>query len=286
MNNLDPIVYMQFADLDPDTMDDLDRALWRSKLNPEGSLGYYAPSTGTEMGPNMFPREPGIHCRDYWAEPLNETNADLRNEEFESECRSDLGQGIISHYINLRDGVNSQPENGLIYRTPNQYARIMGWLEMSGNDLLDSEDPPYRILEDQSRYHHAYLYDWTPTVNDLARYRALNTGVLEWLGIVKTTNKIEACAKYYPQLFYGYWIPFDPDQAAKVKQHNVQDLPEFNETTTPIYLPKSVTVEKVPPGYPLGRTSERYYLCVADRSTTKVGYYYVEHPAGDYCERS
>ena len=289
LNNLDPIVYMQFADLDPDTMDDLDRALWRSKLNPEGNLGYYAAGTGTETGSNMFPREPGVYCRDYWAEPLNERNADLRNEEFESQCRYGLGKAIISSYDRLQDWVNEQPENGVIYRTPNQYARIMGWLEMSGNDLLDAENPPYRILEDQSRHRYAYFLDWRPTDEKLTEYRAYGQGELdlEWLGIVKAAGLSGAggaCARYYPQLFYGYWIPFDPDQAGKVKQHYVQDLPDFNETNTPIYLPKSVTAEKVPLGYPLGQTSKGYLLCVSHISTKQVGYYYVNHPAGGYCE--
>ena len=289
LNNLDPIVYMQFADLDPNTMDDLDRALWRSKLNPEGSLGYYPASTGTETGSNMFPRKPGVYCRDYWTEPLNETNADLRNEEFESGCRSGLGKAIIRRYDRLQDWANTAPEKGLIYRTPNQYARIMGWLEMSGNDLLDAENPPYRILEDQSRHQHAYFFDWLPTDEKLNLYRGYGLGVdLEWVEIVKAAGLSGesggACARYYPQLFYGRWIPFDPDQAGKVKQHNVQKLPDFNETNTPIYLPKSVTAEKIPLGYPLGQTSKGYLLCVNHTSTQQVGYYYVNHPAGGYCE--
>ena len=42
LNNLQPVVYQEFAKLDPDSMDDLDRILWRSKFHhPNNHLGYY-----------------------------------------------------------------------------------------------------------------------------------------------------------------------------------------------------------------------------------------------------
>ena len=52
----------------------------------------------------------------------------------------------------------------------------------------------------------------------------------------------------------------------------------------PLYLPKSVTAQIIRLGYPLGVTAERYQICYDNSETEEVGYYYVQHPAGDYCE--
>ena len=294
MNNLQPVVYSEFAKLNPDAMDDLDRILWRSKLHGNNSLGYYDDDFDvSEYRSVLLPRDPGIYCRDYWAEPLNRANAELRNRGFETQCRFDLEERIRNQYRRLAESLNyNDDENELVYNTPNQYIRILEWLDLSGGDLLNSDSPPYRILQERSRHPYAHSSDWIPTGDGLADYKRetdepLN---LEWLGIVRAaglsqgSSDLGACHYYYPQLFYGYWVPFDPDQMPGTSQSEELELPRYERATTPVYLPKSVTARTIRAGYPLGKTAERYHLCHSGSETEEVGYYYVYHPAGDYCE--
>ena len=153
LNNLQPIMFAEFAKLDPDNMDDLDRILWRSKLHPDAHLGFYDgdDARGDDI-PSLRPKNPGIYCRDYWAEPLGPGNADLRNHGFETQCRRRLEERITSRYFQLADAVNYEEDNDLAYETPNQHVRILQWLDMSGDELLESEKPPYIIVQEQSRY--------------------------------------------------------------------------------------------------------------------------------------
>ena len=293
LNNLQPVVYSEFAKLNPETMDDLDRILWRSQLHRNARLGYYDDNfADSQHGAELFPREPGIYCRDFWAEPLNRSNAELRNQEFEPLCRSKLQARIKNRYSRLADAASYQ-DNALVYDTPNQYMRVLEWLDLSGGDLINSDQPPYRILEEQSQHPYAYLDDWIPTEDGFDDYtrEADETLHLEWLGIVAAaglsdrSDDLLECHYYYPQLFYGYWVPFDPDQMPDTSQLEELELPRYEGSTTPIYLPRSVTAEKIRAGYPLGKTAERYHLCRDSSETEDVSYYYVDHPTGDYCER-
>ena len=294
LNNLQPVVYSEFAALNPNTMDDLDRILWRSKIHGNSHLGYYDDDPEpTGEAPLLLPRGPGIYCRDYWAEPLDRSNAELRNQGFEAQCRVRLEERIANRYQRLRDWVRNDDDNELVYQTPNQFVRILDWLDLSGDELLDANVRPYQILQVQSRHPYAHWHDWVPTEDGLIDYvrEYDNTLDLEWLGIVRAaglsegSTDIQACHYYYPQLFYGYWIPFDPDQMPDADQYEELELPRYEGVTTPIYLPKVVTADKIRAGYPLGKTAERYHLCQNSSETEEVGYYYVDHPAGDYCER-
>ena len=293
LNNLQPVVYSEFAKLNPETMDDLDRILWRSQLHRNARLGYYDDNfADSQHGAELFPREPGIYCRDFWAEPLNRSNAELRNQGFEPLCRSKLQERIKNRYSRLADAASYQ-DNALVYDTPNQYMRVLEWLDLSGGDLINSDQPPYRILEEQSQHPYAYLDDWIPSEDGFDDYtrEADETLHLEWLGIVAAaglsdrSDDLLECHYYYPQLFYGYWVPFDPDQMPDTSQLEELELPRYEGSTTPIYLPRSVTAEKIRAGYPLGKTAERYHLCRDSSETEDVSYYYVDHPTGDYCER-
>ena len=294
-NNLQPVVYSEFASLNPDTMDHLDRIPWRSQIKRNNHLAYYDDDPDpAEDEPLLLPRNPGIYCRDYWAEPLNRDNADLRNQGFEAECRSRLEDRIANRYQRLRDWVHNDNDNELVFQTPNQYVRILQWLDLSGDGLRNADIPPYQILQIHSRHPYAHWYDWVPTEDGLIDYvREYETTLdLEWLGIVRAaglsegSTDIQACHYHsYPQLFYGYWVPFDPDQMPDTDRYEDLELPRCEGATTPVYLPKVVTEERIRAGYPLGKTAERYHLCQNSSGTEEVGYYYVDHPAGDYCER-
>ena len=171
--------------------------------------------------------------------------------------------------------------------------RILQWLDLSGDELLNAEEPPYRTLQDQSQHPYAHWQDWIPTEDRLVDYLRDNEGSLdlEWLGIVRLAGLSEgstdlmACHYYYPQLFYGYWVPFDPDQMPDTRQFEELELPRYEGATTPIYLPRTVSANKIRAGYPLGKTADRYHLCHNSSDTEAAGYYYVDHPAGNYCER-
>lgn len=81
LNNLQPVVYAEFSKLDPDDMDDLDRILWRSHLYQHDRFGHYdyRRARHSDTSQLLLPQEPGIYCRDYWAEPIRRSNANLRN---------------------------------------------------------------------------------------------------------------------------------------------------------------------------------------------------------------
>lgn len=292
LNNLEPVVYGEFSKLDPDSMDDLDRILWSTKLQ-RGNLGYYDYDlAGSDEIPLLVPRDPGIYCRDYWAEPLNRSNADLRNHEFELKCRDRLEKSIRSRYSHLADAVNYQEDNALVYQTPNQHVRVLQWLDISGDELLNSDNPPYRILQEQSRHYYAHYHSSIPTEDDLEDYKE-ETGSrlnMEWLGILaaagmtSNSSKITECHYFYPQVFYGYWVPMDPQWISGGNRDDKIELPKYESSTMPLYLLKTVTNERVEVGYPLGFADERYYIC-GYNSSEESGYFYVEHPAGDYCEK-
>ena len=294
LNNLQPIVFEEFARLDPDNMDDLDRILWRSKLHPQDHLGFYDndDARGDDI-PSLQPRDPGIYCRDYWAEPLDSGNADLRNHGYQAQCRRRLEERITSRYGQLADTVNYQEDDGLVYKTPNQYVRILQWLDMSGDELLESDKPPYIILQEQSRYPYAHMQDRIPDEDFLAEYRRDTGGELDlnWLGILAAAGMTDnssgpvECHLFYPQVFYGYWVPFDPDDAPDYGGERETDLVEYAAATMPVFLPQSVDAPRVRAGYPLGKIGEGYYRCSGESEAEEAGYYFVEHPTGAYCER-
>ena len=293
LNNFQPIVYQEFVELDPEKMDDLDRILWRSKLNPKGHLGYYSSS---EKTPSLRDGDPGIDCRDYWAEPLDSENADLRNHGFEAQCRENLEKRITGRYGQLAKAINYEDNSVLAYKTANQYVRILQWLDTSGEDLLEAERPPYTILMEQSRYPYAHIRDdhGIPNKDVLASYQSETDAELDlnWLGILTATGmsdnslpNMTACHFFYPQVFYGYWVPSEPRNMLENGDEREMDLIKYDPSTTPIFLPKTVDAQRVREGYPLGKTGDWYYRCSTGSETEEAGYYFVDHPTGAYCER-
>ena len=73
LDNLEPIVYAEFLQLDPLNMDDIDRTIWRDRLRNDSSC-----------------------YRLYGSEPLNASNADRRNEQFKLACLSSIA-GLADH---------------------------------------------------------------------------------------------------------------------------------------------------------------------------------------------
>ena len=294
LNNLRPIVFEEFSQLDPENMDDLDRILWRSILHPQDHLGFYDNNDagGNEI-PSLRPREPGIYCRDYWAEPLGSKNADLRNHGFETQCRRRLEERISDRYHQLAAAASHNEDNDLVWETPNQYVRILQWLDTSGEELLDSDRPPYMILREQSRHPYAHMRDRVPDEDLMADYRRewdreVNPawlGILSVAGMTDNSSDLRECHFFYPQVFYGYWIPFDPDAVPGDGDDQETGLVEYNPSTMPILLPETVDSPRVRAGYPLGMIGEQYHRCSGESEAEEAGYYFVDHPTGAYCEK-
>ena len=294
LNNLQPTVYQEFAKLEPERMDDLDRILWRSILHPHDHLGFYDDdhARGDEIPP-LLPGNPGIHCRDYWAEPLGPGNADLRNAGYETQCRQGLEERITSRYSDLASRASHDEDNEAVWKTPNQHVRVLQWLDMSGDELLDAGRPPHILLMEQSRYPYAHMQGHIPDENFLADYRRERDGEvdLEWLGILAaagmTDNSLDLreCHYFYPQVFYGYWVPVDPGTPPDHGDGRETDLVEYDPSTMPILLPETVDVPRVGAGFPLGMVGEQYHRCSGESEAEAAGYYFVDHPTGAYCER-
>ena len=207
--------------------------------------------------------------------------------------------------MNQRIGNSKEP-----IRIPNQYAHLRQWLAMSGAELLNATEPPYAALEAISRHEYAHRdspSDITPEVDRKWRqlykgeYRPEFARTLRLFGMSTGANtEARSCHLYYPQLFYGHWMPIeesDPDyQRLMIPSDMEAMLPTPGEhgslhiggiDETPVYLPDAVTRSRVLPGYPIGKGSDgEYRICREGSDTKSAGYQYIPHPGGHYCEPS
>ena len=76
-----------------------------------------------------------------------------------------------------------------------------------------------------------------------------------------------------------------PRCRARLREQREWDLPKYEPSTMPIFLPETVDTRRVRAGYPLGKTGERYHRCSGQSEAEEAGYYFVDHPTGAYCER-
>ena len=243
LDNLKPHVYAEFIKLDPQTMDDIDRTVWQTRINgnsPRWPATYdhdYRENASTDWSTIAG------NCWMYWSEPLSTANADRRNYRYEAECYQQLMQRIDAQWDHLVLSA-VQYENDGAYEIPNQYVKVLTWLDIPGSELLKMDEPPYELLKRLSDKSWAYNSN-TPSLEiaELSDEHGRDFDT-EWWNLVGSTlghrnSPIEECPLYYPQLFYGYWVPLaehstePPDQlsdeeAAKVKQ--VQE--------GPLYLPR------------------------------------------------
>ena len=228
LDNLEPIVYDEFLNLDPLNMDDIDRTIWRNRLGA------------------------GI-CWMYGSEPLDVTNANRRNEQYKAECLKALVGAADSHWGQL--DIRADRFESLAYEIPNQYARILRWVHLSGAELLAMEDPPHELLRSLRSLPHTKSTsipdhnELATTLHELANLRSSlaetnpdlaktidhsEESTLEWWGIVAAsegstyTDYAKKCRGYYPQLFTGSWTPeaqpypqapeIPPELADKIKR--------------------------------------------------------------------
>ena len=169
------VTYAEVRELNPDNMTDLERTLW-----------------GDLTSDNDFQR----YCRDYWSEPLSERNANKKNHSYREKCYVELYQD--------RDNAAQRGSNWIW----DQQSRIANWLDIPGETLLSMSPSPLQLV----------MTVWQRDI----RGKKLEPGD-EWYGILDAWPKnrfhagpdigknsyLDSCARYYPQLFTGRWIPLD-----------------------------------------------------------------------------
>ncbi len=251
LDNLKPHIYAEFAKLNPDTMDDLDRTIWRTRLENNSTSVNRPFSTNPvtyDHDYRDFPHDGWTNlvgtCWMYWSEPLGMTNADQRNVQYEAECKRNLMNLADSEWDNLASAAVRHDDTAA-YEIPNQYVRVLKWLDMSGQELLEMSEPPYELLRRLSDQEYAYNQN-VPTSNETKALAVEYGGEFnkDWWHLVGATlahrgTRSDPCQLYYPQLFYGYWVPFEEPYADEPDQLSADEVTEVERITAgPMYLPK------------------------------------------------
>ena len=248
LDNLQPHVYAEFVKLDSAKMDDLDRTVWRTRLEKNKNYSHLSGGIPTYHQDSISPKTISWanrvgNCWMYWSEPLSKANADRRNQQYAAACHQRLLQHADSRWGELASHAVRHSDTAA-YETPNQYVRVLRWMEIPSQKLLEMDEPPFELLRNLSDKPWAYstsIDDGKPEDPDFD---------IQWKGIVRATIAgrdfeygIKPCAFYYPQLFYGYWVPFAlphtvpsnewPDQLSKEEVAEIERLRDG-----PLYLPR------------------------------------------------
>ena len=230
LDNLKPVTYTEFLRLNPRTMDDIDRTIWRDRIRDDQCSQLYG------------------------SEPLNAGNADKRNEQFRNECLGNLVHEADYQWERLADAAYER-NNPTAHEIPNQYVRIMRWMHLSGEELLGMDEPPHKFLERLSEYDYASeanRYVNIPNAQSVmnAQDKHGDNFSIDWWGLhVAATNnnasKIEGCSEYFPQFFYGRWIPEaqPPGETPTPKPEQQRALDVYNAEIqrvldSSLYLPR------------------------------------------------
>ena len=216
LRNMEPIEFARFERLDPHDMSDLDRVLWGSVLADREQVqsieAYY--SRVNDDGVIEFKSDHLEWCQDYWSEALERGNATKRNHEYYLlECVSTLLKYGWDADRSARETFESYPDRERMSPVVvNQGVRLLKcrWMEMDGLDLLNSEVKPYEIVlrvwqsESDTRYKSSNRIGGYPV-------DSLSNEDKEWWGIEGLWNydQMRDCKSYYPQLFFGRWVPLD-----------------------------------------------------------------------------
>ena len=245
LDNLQPHVYAEFRQLDPATMDDLDRTVWRPRL--EGNLPRYQslPTYDHHYGAPKITSWANLvgTCWMYWSEPMNKTNAEKRNDQYEGKCLKQAADAADSRWDELASAA-VQYDDDTAYDTPNQYVRVLQWMDTPGQKLLETENPPHETLK---RLANApWAYDGNIPSRERMKEAATEHGPVEpeYWGLLNATlahrgSRIESCQSYYPQLYYGYWVPFAKRIDEPPEQLSDEETAEVERIRNgPIYLPR------------------------------------------------
>lgn len=214
LRNLQPIEYSRFEVLDPHNMTDLERILWGSVIVGQdqvfGTGAYY--SSNDDYGDFRFQSNHVEWCQDYWSEPLSAENAGKRNHPaWHTACLANLPDHARRIEDELKYSFEHYESEGMSAVIVNQYARILNLMDIDGETLLKVEPKPrdiVRIVWDRdddgpSRYRERNrIGDWPLT--------STSAEDIEWWRIERAWSENWGyCKNYYPQLFFGRWVPLD-----------------------------------------------------------------------------
>ena len=186
LNNLPPLVFNEFDSLNPYDMTDLQRTLWSDQLNGGFRVGE------------------GSWCRDYWSEELSVSNASKRNDQFYDSCKLNLVERGV-RFENFWQTSNTDDMSPILV---NQYVRILNWLDITGDDLLSMDQRPDELIRRLTETAETrYIND--NVSKHLGPRKGAPSEVIEWWKIEELWNDVSDCSAYYPQLFFGRWIPVD-----------------------------------------------------------------------------
>ena len=188
--------------------------------------------------PNSWANRVG-NCWMYSSEPLSKANADRRNQQYAATCHRRLMQHADSRWDQLASYAVRHSDTAA-YKTPNQYVRVLRWMQIPGQQLLKMNEPPFKPLRNLSDK------PWTYSTNiDDGKTEDPDFDI-QWKGIVGPTIAhrdsdygIKPCAFYCPQLFYGYWVPFAVPSDESPDQLSEEEVAEFERLREgPLYLPR------------------------------------------------
>ena len=240
LDNLQPHIYAEFRQLDPTNMDDLDRTVWRPRLQGPSHLPTH--NYGTSKPANW--ESVAGTCWMYWSEPLTTANAGKRNYHYEAECLRQVAGRADSRWDALASYA-VRNEHHAAYEIPNQYVRVLRWLHMPGRELLNMDEPPYELLRRIIDKEYAYNQN-IPSKEQVSRLaeqqgKEFNTDCWHLVGATlgHRNSPITACLAYYPQLYYGYWVPFTERSDEPPAQLSDQEIAEVERLREgPLYLPR------------------------------------------------
>ena len=160
LDNLKPHVYAEFAKLDPAKMDDLDRTVWRQRMQQNANYSYLREGLPTYYQDSGAPKTISWahrvgNCWMYWSEPLSKANADRRNQQYAAACYRRLMQHVDSQWDKLASDA-MRNDHTAAYEIPNQCVRVLKWLDIPGQQLLEMDEPPFKLLRRLSDKPWAY----------------------------------------------------------------------------------------------------------------------------------
>ena len=213
LRNMEPVEFSRFEQLDPYVMTDLDRVLWGSVLvgreRVQSIESYY--SRVNDEGIIEFESDHIQWCQDYWSAVLDARNAGSRNHEtYRIKCVSTLIKSGWDFERDARSNFENYSDGEMSSVVVNQYVRLMNWMEMDGMALLHMDLKPHELVSrvwqrgSEDRYRSSNRVGGLP-VESLANEDK------EWWNIEDLWNSshLRDCKGYYPQLFFGRWVPLD-----------------------------------------------------------------------------
>ncbi len=236
LRNLEPIEYSRFEELNPYNMTDLERVLWGSVIVGQDRVNhidsYY--SDDTDYGVLRFRSDHVEWCRDYWSEPLGAENMDIRNfDALGLGCLVDLVWLGVQTEGYAKQAYQDYEDDEMSPVVVNQAVRLLNWMEIDGEALIAAEERPHDLVArvwERSSESGKGRYRESNRVGDWPRDSA-RSDEIEWWGIetIWRDGRIDSCRSYYPQLFFGRWIPLDDYNTEQWLEEAHEELEQARE---------------------------------------------------------